>query len=706
MSPLISKSPTHTPAQRDLKAPATGSLRSTLYGAAPAVLTLALMYGLRNTPLPQPLAAPGDRLTPGQAAANSRISALLPVSATMIIAPDQAAGYHPLEGKLQPAVRVIGKAPTTGQVSRVLVAPGQQVNVGDKVMQLSMGPTSLAPTAADHRQSVAEAAQVAAANQQDALQQKIQQTQARLHEAQFRVNAAQRRVAEARELVAQLKHDNATESAAGATAPANAAHGASTAHSATPSHEDRLNQQRYSAAVREADQAGKEATAAGDKLHAAERAEARATEALKTSQEKLKAATANADHVQEQFDDNKAKGSDVEKARSTLADAKGAVEEATTRLETARKEVKEKQADESDARANAKGATARVADLMRHVKVFDQDSDATPTSSATPVHSEHHATNHVSIAEAAQIVRSAVEESDAAVRNAERIKNQLDGYSRQVNNNAHRLDTTSQNLATAQERVMEDTIRRGLSNVRAPATGTVTWVAELAQEVSEGDPLIRIGQPDELEARLEDHTDTWKHLQPGMVLHALVQTTAPMPNVAPQMTAAAALGSHKLLAQPTVLVPAQTPNVTPVQVRLREVQAPAKPGEPAVLVITVYNPPLTNALGQHQLHPGLTISCSVGDVAQGHEVNIPVSAIRRDATGSNVVAVLKPADDTSLQGPYQIDWRSVSLGPVVGAEQKVVSGLLPGERIALQPDKLYDLTATYGPQATVRLQIT
>lgn len=703
MSPHLTPSQLKNSDQGDRK-----TVAPALWGAVPAVLTLALLYGLREAPLtPAPTQSRNVPLS-GVSAISDSPAATFPISSTMIVS---AAGVNePLIGTLQPALKATGEAPGNGQVSKVLVTAGQKVSVGDEVMQLSLGPTTHPPTEADHRQSAAERAQVAAAHQQDQLKIKIQQTESRLREAQSRVSDAQERVAEARSIVARLK------SGADVTMPIRP----EAVKPAASSGSVKADLQRRDGAKREAEKANRAAAAAAGQLKKASQNVERLEATQKSKQNQLEDATSAVAATQERFDDGSARGSDVEKARMALADVKAAVAATVNELEAAKREVKTRQSAADESKSAARAAGDRLVGTERTVKTSGAESAHAVAAKTESPRATAKPANGMTVAEAAQIVRDAVNESDSAIEAAESIRTELAGYTRQVNRNADRIERTSKGLAAAQQRVMEETIRNGLSNVRSPASGTVTWVANLAREVSEGDPLIKIGQAGLLEARLSDNTDGWRSLHPGDTVAATIyapidaQTPAPQNSpLSPLTPQIARNGDGQIVTQTTGLTagdpmagstnPAEV--AVPAQGRIREIVPPRRKGEAATIVIDIPNP-RKNIQGPHSLRAGLRISCSIGTGQLEAEVTVPATAIHTGDDGANMVAVLQPLDQTMLEGPYRIDWRSVTLGAVAGAEQKVVAGLRPGERVSLNPSSLISLTETYGPNATVGLQLT
>ena len=90
-------------------------------------------------------------------------------------------------------------------------------------------------------------------------------------------------------------------------------------------------------------------------------------------------------------------------------------------------------------------------------------------------------------------------------------------------------------------------------------------------------------------------------------------------------------------------------------------------------------------------------------------IRVPKASIRRGDKGKNFVAVLSPLTDAAMDQPAsacRVEWREVRVGAGDGFNNQILTGLEPGERVALRPDALYDFTLAYGSQATVRVEQT
>jgi hypothetical protein len=244
------------------------------------------------------------------------------------------------------------------------------------------------------------------------------------------------------------------------------------------------------------------------------------------------------------------------------------------------------------------------------------------------------------------------------------------------------LTDVSQNLESAQMAVVESKIAEKLEAVRAPATGVVLNVASSASEVTPGETIIAIGRPDQLEIRFEDTSDAWKTLKTGALLPAVVQS--------------------------------KSGEAISVMAELRDITAPEKSGEAAILMTTITNPATENG---RRFQSGLKVTCSIPRPGAREALSVPSSALLQNETGQNLIAVLSPlvgadlSDSSSTgaftpQSPntlYRVEWRTVTTGQSDGVAREIAGGLKPGERIALRPEPLRQLTQTHGPDAVVKL---
>lgn len=169
---------------------------SALRASVPAFLLMALCTGLRGMSLPQAL-APAQQAGIQEIGSGVLSNGVLPPSQTLLVSAHQSSGTALLRARLQPSVDVVGRAPLSGQISRVMVDAGELVQVNDRILQISSGADARPPAPAERAQARAEQAQVAAAEAQEALQLRLQRAQKRLLAAQDRVERARIRVEEA-----------------------------------------------------------------------------------------------------------------------------------------------------------------------------------------------------------------------------------------------------------------------------------------------------------------------------------------------------------------------------------------------------------------------------------------------------------------------------------------------------------------------------
>ena len=119
---------------------------------------------------------------------------------------------------------------------------------------------------------------------------------------------------------------------------------------------------------------------------------------------------------------------------------------------------------------------------------------------------------------------------------------------------------------------------------------------------------------------------------------------------------------------------------------------------------------------------------NMANIAQSGANDISLSGARRDDAAGNsarndavLVAVLKPSDakmtsdenspDAGIADPgvesgedwHRIEWRRVELGLSKDGTQQILSGLSPGERVALRPSELWDFSQRRGAQARIHL---
>ena len=671
----------------------TRSRWTPLCAILPPLLLLGLGMALGHAPQP----SQDTPTAPEEQAAVPLADGFVPQAETMVVTPRQAAGYSVLRGRLKPVVNAVGESPLSAQVARVAVRPGQQVRYGDAILDLSTSITTRSSRRAESSEKVAEANQVAAARKQELLQAKMREAQERLIKARARVAAAQERIASVRAMVLNLRRGGpATEDAAPRNPPAPAVKRPAPAANAGMSEKEqaRLATLRRDA-LREAQKAQRAADQAASQAVAARRGADSAVKTLDIKKQNARVASETVAKTQTLFDEGKAKGSDVESARAAAEDADAEVKESITKSATALQEAQQLERVAADARSQAQKATNRATQSLQQLQVFARSTpDESTASASTEAQAERDvAAKPVSVADAQRLARAAVAESETAIKSAEDIEREISGYRRQVNSTRQRLEHTSSNLENAQHQVLDTNIRQGLSSVRAPASGTILWVADVADQVARGEAIVAVVQPGVWQVRLADSSGVWKSLKPGMQLPALVQRRAAG------------------LAQPASLPAAAPLSGTPTQARLDAIIPPAHPNAPALLRVVVAN--AERARGDAgRFRSGMVLLCSVSRPGSRTTISIPEAATLTDANGNRRVAVLTPVRpeelpqseiDNPVANLHRIEWRQVGVGNGDGIQREIVSGLFPGERIALQPETMRALTMARGASATVRL---
>jgi multidrug efflux pump subunit AcrA (membrane-fusion protein) len=661
--------------------------RGWFYASVPSLFLLGLMVYVRphvidpaTFALPAPVAgevAAGPEVTPTKLQ-QELARGIWPVALTYVVQPAAPSGQATaksgvvLRGRLEKNVGVRGRAPLTGQVSRVLVKPGQRVAVNDKVLELSAGPTSRGPSAAEFRQNAAESAQVRAVSGQEKLQSKMMAAQERLVEAQSRVAAAQKRVEQARDVVGRLQRGESV------TLPKETrAERVRTPERRAENAQPDGERQRALRLAKEAQQAADRAQL---RLTVAENEAKGAEAAVKANERKAQAAHEAMDKAQKSFDAETIKASELDAARSAAEDADGEVKTAQAAAQTARKKAVTFAAAAKTARSASEKSGAVAAKSLEKLQVFAGNS--APDKTPEPEEREANDDQSLTVLQAASMVRSAVQESESAAKEARIIKEQVDNYDRQVRQTRAQLDSSNQQLESAQEQVVDQNIQANLSVVRAPANGVVLSVANIAQEVSVGDVIITLGSGAGLTVRWNDTSGIWRRLSAEQRVKLTVQPEATATNVSAPSPGA---------------VPVATAAVG-VDGRVTKITPPEREGGPAVIEVSVAN---RTQDGRMTLSEGMLALFAPDAGGVTRSLVVPTQAILAEVAGMGEVAVLQP-DGTGAE-QHRIEWRRVKLGTVAGTQREIASGLQPGERIALYPSALRALEAQQGSGVSLRL---
>lgn len=644
----------------DGASPRVRILSSTVLAMVPAALLFALAAATPHAPY-DGAAPPPSLLTVAPATADAsplnssisetRLATLVqngkwPLAQTMLVTAASAAGDAPLQwrGRLEAVPPIRGRAPLTGQVARVSVRVGQSVSVSDSILEISTGPTSRAARAGsrvERRQSAAESAQVQAANEQAKLQQKMRSAETQLAQAQERVARAQKRVDGARDIIRRLQRGESIPAAEGALskAPRRAVR-RTAARSTSP---DSARQKALAAA----EDAHKAARVAHTKASALER-EAQSLEAkAKTAAAAVKSASAEVATTQKSFDAGTAKASALDVVRAALEEAESTAKTSAATAEKARR-LAAAQADAARlAQSAGQSADKNATRTMRDASVFgetEKNDAPEPTAESSTL----------TVADAARMTRAALAESAAAVALAKQLKGRVDTYARQVSTTRSDLESTSRQLASAQDAVLDQTIQTNLSLVRAPASGVVESVANVAQGVSAGDTVVSIARYDRLRVVWNDSSGAWRRLREDTRIPVVVSGN----------------GSERA-----------------ASARIDSIE---RQGNGAIIEAFLNNP----RVGSRRLwrsgweaRATLPRDAVQSNVAPTASVRVPLAALlvtSSEPSAAERVAVLVPLAENAT---YRIEWRAVRT--LARDENGVrISGIKAGERVALQPEAL------------------
>ncbi len=748
-----------------------------LYAVAPAALFLALGIAARRSDLPQPLT--GERsstrsLSFDAAPVLEGESATLLASQTLVV-PQSARKSVVWRTRLQPAIDVIGRAPVAGQISRVWVQSGQNVEVGDRVMRIisyQRGEPVVqysAPTRSNFNRD-AENEQVAAVRAQGKLSQRLSSAQEQLRAAQARVGRAQTRVNQAMSIVQKLQSGAASDEYVEEDVKPRAQDGASAARVQAA----QSSAERASSAAQKAEENASQAAREASRAEAnAERKTRRAAGLSQTRERELSkiAAAASASSAAASSSEAATGGENTESAPPKISEkppvpsvsigeiesAENEARQASSEASSLRSQARKSSSVANSARSRAQSAGVEAKEALRSLRLFSDDEEKPRRSRP------RREANLPSIEEASRLVKSASEESRAANREAERWKNEVDEYSNQAKSTRSRIEASEQNLSSAQQdeqqRTLESTLERNLSIVRAPASGTVVQVNGVGDDVSFGDPIIMVGKSGSLRARFTDTSGLWRTLKPGARLTATVQTRAKntpstrssaqlLPDTAQVSARVESVDEPQASGQPAVVRAVVAPFATVPSVASSTVApstdatSAAAPQSPSTLAnnVAVPNATAPNATAptvstpsrRLRLRSGMIIECALNSPTNALVLKLPseavvplpqvsnsssagnaaISAASTDAVSSTpnlpdvkaasqrgLVAVLKPDAD----GAFRIEWREI-LFDNGALQERLVSGLIAGERVALPAVRLRALVANNDDMTRIRLR--
>ena len=586
-----------------------------------------------------------------------------------VASPGVAGSNRTLRGQWKMSTDATGRAPVSGQVARWVVEPGTRVEAGDKVMEISTGGATRPAPVAESRQNSAEREQIAAADGQNALAQRLTLAQSQLVEAQERVARAKEKVAQTRVLVRRLQAGEKIPVDDGATK-----RNRQRIARATP--EPRLSREQQRA-MDAADEARTRATSAKSELDEAQKL-------LGKAQKQSEAAAAALAKAEADYKVEKTTADVLQNARADADDAASALKAAQTRADVARRTYATRQ--ETVNSSEAKSQNARSG-----------QQSAPPTQPET-ASAEDESGRYLTADQAATLVGDALRESKAATRQAERIHARVDDYQRQVNQSSQRIESASKGLQKAQESVMESVPRAVFTASRAPVAGTITWISRLAREVGAGESVFGISRGRSRVVRFEDKSGAWKALKVGQILNAAPMTNENIePPVAPPTTSPAMPSSVSpqtsasgVTATPlSVPVVAATPTPT-FSVRLTRIVPPTKEGEAAQIEAV-----RVDGIASDQGPAGVQAELPAGVLpvaapattpsSQAQPVVVPLSVILpRD--GASFVAVVK--EGTTSAQPLTMRWRAVQVERETPFDVEIKSGLQQGERVIDHPTLL------------------
>ncbi|BCM94079.1 hypothetical protein IAD21_05978 [Abditibacteriota bacterium] len=570
-----------------------------------------------------------------------------------------------MRGQWKLTTDVTGKATTSGEVARWVVEPGTHVNAGDSVVEISSGAASRPAPMAESRQNQAEKEQVAAANGQTALAQKLSMAQIQLAASLERVEHAQAKVSAARTLVKRLL--------AGEKIPVTGA-------TAKPARSRIVRENPEGARLdRERKHAQDVADEARSRVSDAKSELDEAKKALAKAQKQADAAAAALTKAEADFKVEKATADVLQNARADADDAQASLKAAQTRADVAQRAYSVSQ-DKASASENAASDARSAAQKASTTQV------EAPTATT-----EDESGRYMTADQAATLVADALRESKAATRQADRIHARVDDYQRQVRDTSQRVESASNDLQKAQQRVLDSVPRPQFTATRAPATGTVTWISRLAREVGVGQTVFGISQGRNGFLRFEDKSGAWKALNVGQTLNAASTPTLTQTNTQTSDTSSMAspvMPASKAISAPTNEVPIVPIVAAPTfSIRITRITPPTNAGEGAQIDAvrtdgSTLTSDSTNAIQAELPLDALPVVPNHARKVGPQPVIVPLSVILpRD--GSSFVAVVGPTTEETK--PTTLEWRPVQIERQTAFDVEIKSGLRAGERVVTQP---------------------
>ncbi len=661
----------------------------------------ALGVGLALAPL---LLKPGAAPTPGDGSGGPQVEIALSSADTVLVTPAMPPGAL-LRGRIRLVAgetEALGRAPVGGLVARHLVESGARVQRGDAVVEISSGAGQRAVPASEFRQDRAEKGQIAASNAQGALAQRISIAQTQLRAAQERVARSQAQVGVARDVVRRLQNGQSV-SPGEIPAPQNRASSAeSRANRRKKTGLDARQDRASQIAARQADAARQAAQESARALETARTMLADAQTLTRQAEQRKQSTTQAVADVEARFDDKKATGADVEAARAAQKEAQNAVEAAAKALVSAQTEIVRREKNAATAQNYAQSSAAQAAKTLKGAQ---GDVDSTPNSPDAPATEAGTKTGapapRVTLESAIQFAGAALEESRRASRDAERIHSEIEAYQGQVTRSKTRIDAATQNLAAAQQQVMDSVPRPRFSASYAPSSGIVTWISRLAREVNQGTPVFGITRSQRAAARFEDKSGLWRAIKPGAILSAFVvdapaPADKPGPTVGPETVAQLGAGHAMTL-------------------KMTEIQTPTLEDEAAKLTGT----PILSQGSAAGLSEGAQILVSMPRPGQKPTLSVPASALvqrgkamyvalleplsANELAAQNLAATPAATPQSENKAPlktevnppkpdaveaFHLRWTPVETGRSDGLRLEITKGLQAGARVVSAPEDL------------------
>jgi len=617
---------------------------------------------------------------------------LIPASSVMTLRSTPAASI-PITGQVKLVANVTGKAPVGGAVARWLVEPGQKVQKGQGVVEISTGRAIRPAPAAEASQTLAEKQQINAANDQLELAQKLSTAQSQLRAAKERVANAQEKVGEARQLIKRLQNGETVTAQPTRTrkrivkrtvTPAQPADASPSA----PSADEIKAQAALKTAQRNADAAQTSQRQAEAAAKGAERAFASSKAAAKDAEKRLTLTEAA-------FDDGKVSGADVHESRIAVDDANVAVKAAESMLDPTKRE----------ADAQKKNAAAALAQLDDAKKALDAAKSQNKTRVAVaptpeiveevveeviPDSTSSEPASAISIIDASKMAQAALAESKAAAREADRLTSQVESYRRQAHSSNTEIEQASQGLMRAQQRVLDSVPRPQFTVCEAPNSGTIVWISRMASEVGVGDSVFGVAANQRFKALMQVDTPVWKNIKIGQIVSGSLGKIKPQANL-PMLAPSVGGATYSPVVSKEVSLNIKVTKVTP----------PTAPDTSAEVEGDIEVISGTSS----SLDAGKVLAVSLPSDQKTNILSVPEGAVQT-VSGKSYVAILSElpepaatpaavADENSGAAAsgvkeiptepkgesYLLEWKPVEVGAKKGGVQEIRSGVQMGTRI-------------------------